>query len=71
MTTLPCLSILTALPVAGAVILLAAGTGTVMVYHGRSQPAAPASASSVPKTSWHFAGYADPPNPPSNPPSGR
>jgi len=50
--------------VAGAVILLAAGTTTVMIHHQHEQQPTPQPIASsqveVPKTSWRFAGHADP-----------
>jgi RNA polymerase sigma factor (sigma-70 family) len=50
--------------VAGAVILLAAGTTTVMIHHQHEPLPTPQPIASnpvdVPKTSWRFAGHADP-----------
>ncbi len=50
--------------VAGAVIILAAGTTTVMVRHQRQQLPKPepviAGQTEFPKASWRFAGYGDP-----------
>jgi hypothetical protein len=50
--------------VAGAVILLAVGTTTVMIHQQHKQLPKPqpvaASPAAVPRTSWRFAGYADP-----------
>ena len=50
--------------VAGMVILLAAGTTTVMIHHQHRQLPEPqpvaSSQAEFPKESWRFAGYADP-----------